>query len=104
MESLSLMGLAASANQLGRLTERLGRVLNNLSLLAATVSESEDAVRKLGPASECLRTRRAESELAAAKLELGVKQFRPEWREFSMSIEELLASLEAAPLLEVCPD
>lgn len=106
MESMTqeLYSLSEKACRLGRVPERIHAVLSNLSLLASQTASTAEAAKTLPLKHEAARIRRADAELAAARLELAVKQARAEWRGFVSEVEELLASLEAAPLLSACPD
>lgn len=106
MESMTkeLYSLSENACRLGAVPDRITAVLRNLSLLANQTASTAQAAEALPLKHEAARMRRADAELAAAKLELAVKQARAEWRGFASDVEELLASLEAAPLLSVCPD
>lgn len=99
----SMIGLAETATAMARSSERLHSVLKNLSSLTVCCHSAENAVRVVAN-PDILRVRHAEAELARAKLELAVKQARAEWSGFVAVVEELFASLEAAPLLSVCPD
>jgi multidrug resistance efflux pump len=85
-------------------SEQLGMGFFNLSTMTAQAGATIEAVNAIPLTHEASRVRRADAELASAKLELGVTQMRAEWRGFVSEVEELLASLEAVPLLSRCPD
>ena len=85
-------------------SEQLGMGFFNLSTMTARTADTNEAVSLIPLTHEASRVRRADAELASAKLELGVTQMRAEWRGFVSEVEELLASLEAVPLLSRCPD
>ena len=106
MESMTaeLYALSECASRLRRVPERIQVVLGNLSMLASQTASTAESAKAVPLQHEAARIKRADAELAAARLELAVKQARAEWRGFVSDVEELLASLEAAPLLSVCPD
>ena len=85
-------------------SEQLGMGFFNLSKMTAQAAATIEAVNVIPLIHEASRVRRADAELAIAKLELGVTHVRDEWRGFVSEVEELLASLEAVPLLSRCPD
>lgn len=106
MESIvhELVALGNDAQLLRNRAERMSSLLSNLWQSAHNTASTIKAARELPAGHETARLRRADAEVASAKLELLVKQARAEFRGMSVDTEELLASLEASPLLCVCPD
>lgn len=106
MESMiqELLVLSEHASRAALKPERVCIWLRNLSTLASSAASTAQAAKAVPLQHEASRVRLADAELAAAKLELAVKQSRAEWRGFVCAVEELLASLEAAQLLRLCPD
>lgn len=106
MESMTqeLVTLGDHAHHLRNKAEQISSRLSNLWQASHSAASTGEASRRLPSGHETARLRRADAEVAAAKLDLLVKQTRAEWRGFVSDVEELLASLEAAPLLRVCPD
>lgn len=98
--------LAVANNEALRLAREAARLHSVLSELGNKAFKSlGDSKGAQGEWSDLQRrVRQARAELSAAELAVSVYAARAEWIGFATDVEELLASLEAAPLLSVCPD
>jgi hypothetical protein len=102
MESLG--ECASEAHRLAKLALCMNAGLDALNLKSYSAHATRHAC-VTSPMNDAISRRlaAAKADVAAAELALHLRNFRKDWEGFVDSVDELIASLEAAPLLEVCP-
>lgn len=102
----SLTDVPRQCNHFADKARSFHNTFTNLASLAHRASETHEvAIAGFRKPDDVLAqlARKARADLAAAELAIGTRSFRADWSRFVAGVEELLASIEAAPLLSACP-